>query len=123
MCFFSAGIPRHKPVPYFKGACNEFDFGLILKSKEQLSISDNNDGYSISVFSCTSFQNWPKTLFFSKSKVIEKFVFKGAKCLRKHLEPIYWHKKSKNLQASVIFNIVSMALLFTKFFKIILNSN
>ena len=59
MCFFFSCTPWHKHINrYFKGACNQFGFGMILKSKDQLSISDNRDGSSTSVVSFTIFQKW-----------------------------------------------------------------
>ena len=41
MCFFFffSCTPWHKPIPYFKGACNKFDFGLILKRKKSIVIA------------------------------------------------------------------------------------
>ena len=56
MCFFFSCTPWHKPIPYSKGACNQFGFGLIWKSKDQLLISDNSDGSSTSVLSSKFFQ-------------------------------------------------------------------
>ena len=67
MCFFFSCSPWHKPTAYFSGACNQFDFGLILKCKDQLSISENSDGSSTSVFSSIIFQKLPKTLFLGVS--------------------------------------------------------
>ena len=58
MCFFFSYNPWHKPTPYFKRACNQFGIGLILKSKHQLSIADNSDGSSMSVFNSTILQKW-----------------------------------------------------------------
>ena len=49
---------------------------LILKSKDQLSISDNSDGSSMSVFSSTIFQKLPKTLFLGVST---PFFFKKSR--------------------------------------------
>ena len=47
-----------------QGACNQFGFGLILKSNDPLSISGNSYSASTSIFSCGSFQKWTKELFF-----------------------------------------------------------
>ena len=48
-------------LTYFKSGSNQFGFGLILKRKDKLSISDNSDGSGTSVFSSTVFQKWPKS--------------------------------------------------------------
>ena len=66
MRYFFFCSPGHKPKPYFKCACNQFGFGLILKSKDQLSIYDNSDCSSTPVFSSTLFQKWLKTPFSQK---------------------------------------------------------
>ena len=63
MCFVISCTSRHKSTPYYKGTCNQFGFGLILKNKDQLSICDKSDGSSMSVFSSTIFQKLPKPLF------------------------------------------------------------
>ena len=83
MCF--SCNPWHKPITYFKGACNQFGFGLTLKRKYQLSISDNSDGSSTSVFNSKIFQKWLKTPFLGISTaffwkpdenlVMERFEF------------------------------------------------
>ena len=51
MCFFSSCTSWHKPIPYFKGASNQFGFEFTLKCKDQLSLTGNSDGSSTSVFS------------------------------------------------------------------------
>ena len=94
MCFFSFGTAWYKPTLYFS-------FGFIFKSKDQLSISENSNGSSTSVFSSTMFQKWPKTLFlrvstpfFSKTWRDGKFFrVQRAKFLRNHLESSYLYKK------------------------------
>ena len=76
--------------PYFKDACNQFGFGLISKSKNQLSISDNSDGSSTSKFSSTIFQKWPKTIFL---EVTKKYEIK----IRNYSENFYFvFKKPRN---------------------------
>ena len=82
MCFFLSCSPWHKPIPYFKVACNHFGFGFILKSKDQLSIFDNSDGSSsLASFALKFFKNGKKKVFFgvstpffsSKSDMMESF--------------------------------------------------
>ena len=74
------------PPPYFKDACNQFGFGLILKSKDQLSIFDNSASSSTSVFSSTIFKKWLKALFLGGYKPLFLEHLPG---LREHLEPSY----------------------------------
>ena len=82
MCFFFCCTPCHKPTPYFKGACNQFGFGHILKSKDQLLISDNSDGSRTLVFSSKIIKKWLKILFLAIFienptwwKIFKRFVF------------------------------------------------
>ena len=113
MCFFFSCTPWHKPSPYFKGACNQFGFGVILKSKDQLSISDHRDGSSTSVFSSTIFKKMTNTAifrvfnpFFSKTWRNGKFRVQGGKKIWQHLEPSYLHNKSPNLLGCDIFTYI-----------------
>ena len=81
MCFFFSC------TPYFKGACNQLRFGLILKSKGQLYISDNFNTLFLHLF---------------MDSFLKQIRVQRAKCIRKHLEPSYFHMKSPNLKGCVI---------------------
>ena len=105
MYFFFFCTPWHKPTTYFKDACNQFDFGLILKSKDQLSTSDNSNASSTSVVSPTIFLKrakhaifWVSASSFSKTWRDGKFLF----VFSEHLQPSYLYKKCQNFQGCVI---------------------
>ena len=106
MCFFLSCTTLHKPTHYFKGACNQFDFGVNSKSKDQLSISNNSDGSSTLVFSFKTFQKWlKKTLFlgvwtplFSRKPELMKsfwFVFRGQNTFGNNWSHLICTKKIK----------------------------
>ena len=61
--FFFFCPPWRKPTPTLLGACNQYAFELILKTKNWMSIYSHSFGSSTSVFSSTIFRIWQKTLF------------------------------------------------------------
>ena len=104
MCFFFFSIPWHKPTPYF----NQFGFGLILKSKDQLSKSGNSDGSGhVSVY----FYNFSKMVknailrvfkphFSRKPDVMDSFWFDDSCSVLKMISEtpgaiLFVQKKSK----------------------------
>ena len=107
MCFFFSCTPWHKPNHYLNGACNEFGFGLIIKSKVQLSNSDKSNDSSTSVFISAIFQKYPKMLLLRVFKPL--FLESLTKCLRKHLESSYLHKKSTNFAGLCIWLLQLLA--------------
>ena len=80
MCLFFSYIRWHKPTPYFKVACNQFGFGMILKSKDQLSISDTSDGSSTPLLNYKIFKKWPKMLLLGVSTPFFLKTWSDGKC-------------------------------------------
>ena len=95
MCIFFSLAPLDiNPPPTLRVHAINLVLGLILKSKDHLSIFDNIASSTTSVFRSVIFKKWSKTLFLGvsppffsqKLDVMESWIYlQHAKSLRKHL--------------------------------------